>query len=308
MAVRVYDELADPCRKETMSSPGRARLGLSMLAAVSLAAVMSSPASAQQAGTPEARVVTVSGGTDFLNQYMFRGIRQNSTKIAIWPAAELGVNSHARNGKVKGIGLTVGFWNSLHTGDTGSHGPTGRIWYESDFSTTLRFQFSGVSAGATYTAYRSPNSMFTSEKEVAFRLAVDDRSKLGRGAIKPYALVAFEVATKPGEGQADGGLHAGKYLELGMTPEIAVGRAGIATPVRIGLSLGDYYELAGTDNAFGFVSVGAMVTMPVHRSARFGGWNVHGGLEYQVLGKTTKVFNGGDGSKIIARLGVGFFY
>ena len=34
--------------------------------------------------------------------------------------------------------------------------------------------------------------------------------------------------------------------------------------------------------------------------------NVHGGVEYQRLGTTTKTFNGGDASKTIGSIGVGF--
>jgi hypothetical protein len=42
--------------------------------------------------------------------------------------------------------------------------------------------------------------------------------------------------------------------------------------------------------------------------ARFGGWNVHGGVEFQALGDATKAFNGGDGSKIIGSFGIGLSY
>jgi len=33
---------------------------------------------------------------------------------------------------------------------------------------------------------------------------------------------------------------------------------------------------------------------------------VHGGVEFQRLGETTKTFNGGDASKTIASVGIGF--
>lgn len=48
--------------------------------------------------------------------------------------------------------------------------------------------------------------------------------------------------------------------------------------------------------------------MPLYKTPHFGAWNVHGGVEYQALGETTKVFNGGDGSKIIGTFGIGFSY
>ena len=70
----------------------------------------------------------------------------------------------------------------------------------------------------TYTAYTSPNNAFTTVKEIMFKLGVDDSAYLGKCALKPYALVAFEFDTEPGVGQADGGAEAGRYLELGVAP------------------------------------------------------------------------------------------
>jgi hypothetical protein len=49
----------------------------------------------------------------------------------------------------------------------------------------------------------------------------------------------------------------------------------------VGLSLDDYYELAGEDNTFGFVSVGAKVSVPLGRRSRIVRWNVHGDVEIQ---------------------------
>src|SRR5262245_31447984 len=45
---------------------------------------------------------------------------------------------------------------------------------------------------------------------------------------------------------------------------------------------------------------------PATSSTSAGAVNVHGGVEFQRLGETTKTFNGGDASKTIASIGVGF--
>ena len=50
------------------------------------------------------------------------------------------------------------------------------------------------------------------------------------------------------------------------------------------MSLGDYYELAGEDNKFGFFSIAGIVTVPLGGMTNFGSWNIHGGVEYQKLG------------------------
>jgi hypothetical protein len=271
--------------------------------------LLAPPAAAQEPTDPNPGNITFTGGIDFLNQYMFRGIRQNSTGFVTWPAADLGIAVHSGDGGLKSASINFGTWNSLHSGDTGSDGPSGKLWYESDFYAALNLGFGGgVSFGTTYTAYTSPNSGFTTVKEIGFKLAADDTAYLGRAAMKPYALVAFEFGADPGVHQADGGLNAGKYLELGIAPGYSASKASLAIPVKVGLSLGDYYELDGVDNKFGFFSVGGLVTVPLGGTTNYGAWNVHGGVEYQKLGDTTTFFNGGDDQQVVYSFGLGFTY
>lgn len=203
-----------------------------------------------------------------------------------------------------------GTWNSLHTGDTGSDGPSGKLWYESDFYAAVGLGFGrGVAFTTTYTAYASPNNSFSTVKEIMFRLGVDDSAYLGSWAVKPYVILAQEFSAELDgltNGQADGGANGGTYLELGATPGYALPRASIAFPIKAGFSLSDYYELSGVDNSFGFFSIAGIVTVPLDGTTRFGAWNVHG--EFQALGDTTQAFNGGESSRTIGSIGIGFTY
>ncbi len=61
-------------------------------------------------------------------------------------------------------------------------------------------------------------------------------------------------------------------------------------------------------STFGFFSVAGIVTVPLGGTTSFGAWNVHGGVEYQALGDTTKAINGDDSSKVIGSFGIGFSY
>ncbi len=258
---------------------------------------------------PNPGAFTLTGSVDFLNQYMFRGLRQNSTGLVIWPAADLGVAVFNGNGGLKSVGINLGTWNSLHTGDTGTAGPSGKLWYESDFYSTLTPGFGGgVSFATTYAAYTSPNSAFSTVKEVMFTLAVDDSAHLGKADVKPYVRIAREFATAPGVGQADSGVKAGTYLEIGLAPGYSGSKASIAVPVTVGISLGNYYELAGTDHTFGFFSIADIVTVPLGGTTNLGAWNVHGGAEFQKLGDTTAFFNGGKRTQVIGSFGIGFSY
>ncbi len=244
------------------------RWSLSALSSLALVVLLAAPADAQPSTSstdPNPGNLTLTGSFDVVSTYMFRGIRQHSTGIALWPVADLGVALYSGDGALKSAGLNIGTWNSLHTGDTGADGPTGKLWYESDFYTTLTLGFGrGTSVATTYTAYTSPNNAFTTVKEILFKLAVNDSPFLEGAALKPYALVAFEFDTEPGIGQADTGSKAGRYLELRVAPGYTGARASIAVPLKVGLSLGDYYELnTGTaavpvfvDNGFGYFQPG----------------------------------------------------
>jgi hypothetical protein len=168
----------------------------------------------------------------------------------------------------------------------------------------LRFG-GGLSVATSYTTYTSPNDLFTTVKEIGVKLSVDDNLTFAGTAMRPYALVAFEVDAEPGVGQLDGGSRGGKYFEVGAAPSFRVTRARVSFPVKVGLSLDDYYELAGNDNRFGFLSAASMLTVPLGGKSGAGQLSLHGGVEFQALGETTKVFNGGDRSTVIAVLGVG---
>ncbi len=292
---------------------GVRRSALAVLAAVGVMVLTSAPAFAQEAKDPNPGALTLPGSIDVVNQYMFRGFRQNSSGIAIWPAMDLGISAYSGEGGLKSASINFGTWNSLHTGDTGQDGPSGKLWYESDFYATLGLGFGGgTSFSTTYTAYTSPNNGFTTVKEIMFKFAVDDSGKLGKAAVKPYIAVAREFDAEPGRGQADGGENAGTYVEIGFAPGYSASKASIAFPIKVGLSGSNYYELATPtgfeDNKFGYFSIAGIVTVPLGGTSSFGAWNIHGGVEYQKLGTTTEFFNGGESNQVIGSFGIGFSY
>jgi len=291
-----------------MSLNRAVRYGMSGALAALLVTCLAAPVSAQEPADPNPGNVTFTGGIDFVSQYMFRGIRQNSTGIAMWPYGDIGLAVYSGDGGLKSTTINFGTWNSLHTGDTGQDNATnGKLWYESDFYATLGFGFGGgTSVGVTYTAYVSPNNAFTSVKEVAFKFGVDDTPLLGGAAVRPYVLVAKELDTAPFVGQADGGLEAGTYMELGIAPGFAASRFSVAVPVKVGLSLSDYYEGAAGDERFGFFSLAGIVTVPFTSApSRVGTWNVHGGIEYLRLGDRNQGFGE---NQVVGSLGIGFTY
>src|ERR1051325_2407843 len=141
-----------------MPAPMVALGGLSFFSALS---------HAQNAPDPNPGKITLIGNVDFTNAYMFRGIRQDDTRLIIQPSAEMDIALQSADKGLKRTSLNFGTWNSLHTGDAGLRSATSglgcacnKIWYESDFYTTLAFGFTAGSLGITYTAYTSPNAGF----------------------------------------------------------------------------------------------------------------------------------------------------
>jgi hypothetical protein len=269
-----------------------------------VSAAAESSADAQGSADPNPGALTLTAGIDFANAYFFRGIFQDDTGVVMWPYGDLGFALFSGAGALKSVGVNVGTWNSLHTGDAGLDGPSGELWYESDFYSTLALGFGkGTSLGVTYTAYNSPNGGFGTVKELSFKVSVDDSGALGGFALRPYALLAQEL-----DGNADGGANEGTYLELGIAPGYSRWRASVTVPVKVGLSLNDYYEGLIDDETFGFFSIGGVVTVPFSSApTRFGSWNIHGGVEFLMLGdRNEAVF--GDSSHVIGSIGIGLSY
>jgi hypothetical protein len=274
-------------------------------------------------GDPNPGNLTITGAIDFTNNYMFRGIRQDADpQLIMQPYFDLGIALHSADSGLKSATINFGTWNSLHTGGSGLDSASGKLWYESDFYAALGFGFKAGTFNMQYTAYTSPNTGFTTVKEIFLKFTGDDSAALGKAAMHPYGLVAFEMGTEPGTGQADAGQNAGTYLELGVAPGYAGSKATLAFPIKVGLSLSDYYELnEGTallpnyvDHMFGYFSVAGAVTVPITKATSpFGTWNVHGSVEFQQLGDTTKVINADENGdpnshKVIATVGLGFTY
>ena len=284
------------------------KVGAWGIAAAAAAVLAAFPPAAAAQDDPNPGGVTVVGGVDFVNAYHFRGLPQDEDDFGkiVWPYADLGFGLYSGDGALKSVGVNIGTWNSLHRGAVGTEG-IGKMWYESDFYTTLGLGFGGgTSLGVTYTAYTSPNGAFTSVKELGFKFAVDDSGYLGGAAVKPYVLVARELDED--SGQADGGLSLGTYMELGIAPGYTAPRFSVGLPVKVGLSLDDYYEggPGGGDERFGFFSIAGIVTVPfTSMPTNLGTWNVHGGVEYLRLGERNQAFGE---NQVVGSIGIGFTY
>ncbi len=245
-----------------------------------------------------------SSGVDFVTDYYFRGIVQETGGFIAQPWLDASLT--LMDSDTASVSVTAGTWSSLHSA---AEGGDPEMWYETDFYASLGLGFAEAwSADVTYTAYMSPNQSFGTVKELSFGIGYDD------GLLSPYANFAFEL-----DGQADGGDEGGEgaYLELGVEPGLDLGDspAAVSFPVALGLSLNDYYQNRPTlgapeqDSTYGFFSVGAIVAVPLPVPAAYGSWELTGGVTFLFFGDGLKNINGSDDDiRTIGVFGVGVSY
>jgi hypothetical protein len=167
--------------------------------------------------------------------------------------------------------------------------------YETDYYPSLSVSWAGgVTTALTFYDYTSPNDTFRDVEEVAVDLSYDDSELLGDFAVSPTATFAFETHnTSFGSGK-------GAVLELGIEPghEFAVTdktSIGITVPVKLGLSLDDYYDDGVTSDAFGYALIGLHASVPIGCiPARYGTWSVTNGFDVYFLNDALEAANQGD--------------
>ncbi len=270
--------------------PTRGRCGALVGLMVAAGALAAGTAGAQ----PNTGALTLGGALDVPSSYVFRGLIQESDpQISLTPSAELAV----RLGEAV---VTLGTWHALLSGSSGLDGPTARLHYEERFSAGMVLPIGGdVTAGATWTAYTSPNGLFETRQELAIRVA-------RRGWLNPSGLAAFELA-----GAADGvDEGVGSYLELGIAPELRVGaiKGTITIPATVGLSLQHYYQGFAGDRRFGFLDVGVHLAWPIGAAGDFGVWQLHGGADVYLLGDTPRQRHAGERTTVVGMVGLRFRY
>ena len=247
---------------------------------------------------PNSGSLGFSAGVDFVSNYYFRGIIQETGGFIAQPFLDASMS-------LGPVSITAGTWNSLHSaGDAGFDGAP-EVYYESDFYAGL-----GIAAGdmvgidLTYTAYMSPRGSWGTTKEVALGLSFDTFAG-------PYATFAFEVA-----GGADGGPNEGSYVEIGFEPGVPLEDAPVSLsfPVAIGASMSNYFEYQNdmgvwSDGAFGFFSIGASLGVPLPVPEEYGSWELAVGVNALMFGEGVQMLNGEDkGAKVIGLFGISLGY
>lgn len=254
--------------------------------------------------------------TEVVTQYIFRGYELEDSGLILQPGLEIGVNLYEGDGPISSFDVYVGTWNSFHSEKTdsmpGTSGP--RAWFESDIYAGFTLGlFEDFYFDFQYILYTSPSSAFDEIHELIFEIGYDDSDLWGGDfALNPYVLFAVEVNNTGGDQAA--------YFEFGVEPGFTLIDSmdypvDISFPVAVGLSLDDYYTniSTGKEEVFGYVSVGAVASMPVSFIPRdFGSWTLSAGVKTYFLNDRVMMTDNRSGSsknvQVVGMLGLTMEY
>ena len=261
---------------------------------------------------PNTGKVSFSTGLDFSHAYFFRGIIQETDGFIAQPYGEIAFELFEDTEGLNTGSLALGFWNSLHSGPSGSGGPSVNTtaWYEMDFYAGLSLGLVGQWQGdVVYTQYMSPNDTFSTVKELALSLAFDDSERMGTLALAPYVMLAIETS-----GNA-AGIESGAYVEFGVEPGLPLEDSPVSLtfPVTLGLSFSDYYQtvvgMVAENDAFGYFDLGLIASVPLLGvNEGYGSWEISGGVHLLFLGDSLEALNAGDQFQAIGSFGVSIGY
>ncbi len=285
-------------------SIGRKVSKLGLIAAMS---AMALPVLAQEeVPAINSGALSFSLGADVPTAYVFRGYNLENSGLIVQPYAEISTSI------ADGVDAYFGTWNSLHSNDETATGNSNEFWYESDI-------YAGVSLGlvdkvsldVAVVGYLYPNGNFTDYWELLTTVGFDDSEYLGEWALSPYVMLGLEFATD------DAADEDNIYLEIGgewgySLVESADYPIDLTVPIKIGMSLDDFYvnNEDGDNELFGFISVGAVASVPLSFvPTEYGTWSASAGLTGYLLNDDVSLNQGEEDTfMVVAQVGVSMEY
>jgi len=274
-----------------------------MSAALAMGLVAPTFSSAQDAVNTGA--LTLSGGTDYVTAYYFRGYNNAEAQLIIQPYAT--ISAKLLSSDEVSINANIGSWASLHSHQGG--GAEGdSIFFEQDYYGWLDFIFGKFVVSTAYNIYTYPGNAYEDSTEVTLKVAFDDTEMMKGNsvpfALKPYAVWAYELSGA-GSGSAD----QDQYLEIGIAPSFAAGPVTLTVPANLGMSPDGYYlNDEGGNEFFGFWSVGLVGSVPLPIPAKYGTWSASAGLTYIGLLADSAQISGDDDYEIVGKVSIAFTY
>ena len=248
----------------------------------------------------------ISAGAEVVSTYIFRGAEQQDSGLIIQPWAEIGTALGD-----SGFDLTLGTWSSLHSrGDavgtnSGANSPS--TVFETDLYVGVSYELDQWTLSGQFQGFYSPAGNFGSVEELNFTAQFDDSAFLEEWAVSPYVFIAFEIRDENSSEDI--------YLELGgeLTAPFIDSESlpvELTFPFALGFSIDDFYTDAGGGNeAFGFLKLGAQVSMDLDMIPEdYGSWVGHAGIDLWFVNDDAGLLDSGDEFEPVLRAGVSLSY
>ncbi len=230
--------------------------------------------------------LSIDGELDYTSAYFFRGTR-NTDGPNLSASLNLGYVAYETDSLT--LKPFVNVWG-LATDESYSRMDH---FYELDATVGVEATVGSLTLAVEYLYYSSPGDAFDDVHELGLTLSLDNK-----GFLNPSLGVYREV-----KGDRVGG--DGTYLEVGIAPSFDVGNVSMTVPVKVGMSLDNYFTKSdGSSDFLGYGSVGVVAIYPLNDN-----WHLSAGVEYlRLFSDDTKAANNGDRDQFIGTLGVGFAY
>jgi len=291
--------------------------GLLVSPVLAQTAAAPAPAPAAAAG-PNTGAVSFDVNVDVPTKYQFRGVVQQDQGFIIQPGLTATVKLYEGENILESLDWYAGIWTSFHSDQSGHEAAVGpltgnKAWYEADLYTGVAIGLPyGIGADLSYIAYTYPSGAAATIHEADLKLTYDDKdlmAGMGMFALNPYALFAFEIDNQGGNQRG--------YFEAGLEPSFVVLESEsypvtLSVPVKLGLSLYDYYaDLAQT---FGYILVGVDFSVPLaFIPSEYGAWDFSAGVNFlfadtDVLGGAAALGQAQDNFEPIGVFGLAMSY
>jgi hypothetical protein len=253
---------------------------------------------------------TLSGGVDYLTQYMYRGYNTVPSGLIIQPYVDFAYTVFSSDDFA--ITPHVGVWGDF-TEKSGPHNP--KHWAEGDITAGIGFDYKhwNLTIDYNYQGYPSkyaPGGEISEIQELQFLLTYDDSHCFDKvpllASTNPHVSYIHEIKDLNDHDN-------NKYLEFGIEPtfeefNVASLPVTISIPLTLGMSTDSYYTNDGGHNeVIGYWVAGIKATIPLPVPEKFGSWSVVLECDYLSLqAQSVRDANTGDRDDIIGRIGVEF--
>lgn len=282
--------------------------------------------------------LNVDFGSMFPTAYFYRGFGRENQDLIVQPFLGLDASLFRgvpeRDGTlgqiISDISLHADIIGTFANGPFGSD-TYGEAWTEVIFKAggSITF-FDRLTFMTEYENVESIHTNYRDVHQVNFGFSFDDSDPEYPFSLQPYMLFSWEV-----EDESDGGwlsqandnnpiFKSGLYLEVGIEPEVELIELWMKEPVtvsfpaKIGFSLFDYYQdPTGSDDFFGYGSIGAMFHVPLFELPATGGRGLlctfDAGVEFLFLGasarRLSEAVGTGDSNFVpIGKFAINFWY